>query len=538
MKKALSLLTGFALMASLLCQSVMAEESTGVIFEPDQAIVETGVGTVRGYIEDGIFTFKGIPYATAERFQEPQPITWEGIKPAVVYQGQAPQADQSTGNAETMMPHLFWPTVTDESLIQSINIWTPGTDDGKRAVLFWIHGGGFSSGSAYEQICFDGQFLSRRGDVVVVSINHRLNCLGFLDLSSFGEEYANSGNLGMMDIVAALQWVKDNIAAFGGDPDNVTVFGQSGGGRKILNLMGTPAAQGLFAKAIGESCGQQSIPQEIAKKVGEETVAMFGDSVDDIKDVPYRELVAAATAALAKVNEEEGTGYAWSPVAGGDWMPVDIWLQDDIGDASKDVPLLIGSNFAEVTTNAFAFMGGPDPIYKNSFTEEEVDAYLTDKYGDAKDAVVAAFQEAYPLKPIIDAGFVDVNTYRAWVKAVLPKKAAQEGTAPIYNYVFAYELPNMGGWLPFHCSELPFVWHNVDSEKLTVGTVPETYALSDLMSDAWISFAKTGDPNHEGMIEWPQWTLEDGATMIFDTECTIGHNHDDKLMEEIAKAAQ
>ena len=204
MKKALSLLMGVALMASLLCQGVMAEETSGVIFEPDQAIVETGVGTVRGYIEDGIFTFKGIPYATAERYQEPQPITWEGIKPAVVYQGQAPQADQSTGNAETMMPHLFWPTVTDESLIQSINIWTPGTDDGKRAVLFWIHGGGFSSGSAYEQICFDGQFLSRRGDVVVVSINHRLNCLGFLGLSSFGEEYANSGNLGMMDIVAAL----------------------------------------------------------------------------------------------------------------------------------------------------------------------------------------------------------------------------------------------------------------------------------------------------------------------------------------------
>ena len=464
-------------------------------------------------------------------------MTWDGVRTTVVYQGQAPQAAQTTGNAETMMPHLFWPTVTDESLIQSMNIWTPGTDGGKRAVLFWLHGGGFSSGSAYEQVCFDGKYLAERGDVVVVSINHRLNCLGFLDLSSFGEEYANSGNLGMMDIVAALTWAKENIAAFGGDPDNITVFGQSGGGRKILNLLGTPAAAGLFQKAIGESCGQQSIPQAIAARVGEETVSILGGAgVEDIKDIPYAELIAAATEALAKVNQEEGTNYAWSPVAGGEWMPEDIWLKDDIGDASIDVPLLIGSNFAELTTNAFAFMYGPDPVYKNAFTEEEVDAYLTDKFGDSKDAVVAAFQEAYPSKPIIDAGFVDVNSYRAWVKNVLPRKAAQEGGAPVYNYVFAYELPTMGGWLPYHCSELPFVWHNIDSERLTVGTDPETYALSDLMSDAWIAFAKTGNPNHEGMIEWPQWTLEDGATMIFDRECTIGHNHDDKLMEEIAAA--
>ena len=538
MKKAISLLTGLSLTAALLCQGVMAEEATGLVFQQDQAIVETGAGTLQGYIEDGIYTYKGIPYATAERFEEPQPISWEGVKTAVIYQGQAPQAEQTTGNGEMMIPHMFWPTVTNENLIQSLNIWTPGLDDGKRAVIFWIHGGAFSTGSAYEQVCMDGQFLARRSDVVVVSINHRLNCLGFLDLSSFGEEYANSGNLGMMDIVAALQWVKDNIAAFGGDPENVTVFGQSGGGRKILNLMGTPAAEGLFQKAIGDSCGPQSIPQEIAAKVGEETVRILGgESVEDIKEIPYKELVGAATEALAKVNEEEGTSYAWSPVSGGEWMPEDIWLKDDLGDASIDVPLLIGSNFSESTSNCFPLLFGSTPVAKNAFTEEEVDAYLAEKYGEGKDAVVAAFQEAYPSKPIIDAAFVDVNSYRSYVKGVLPKKAAQGG-APVYNYVFAYEFPTMGGWLPYHCSELPFVWHNIDSEKLTVGTTPETYALSDIMSDAWVSFAKTGDPNHEGMVEWPQWTLEDGATMIFDAECTIGHNHDDKLIEEIHNAAQ
>lgn len=508
----------------------------GMIFQPDAAVVSTNAGQLRGYIEDGIYTFKGIPYAQAERFQEPQPMTWEGIRNAQIYAGQAPQAVQTASLSEALMPHLFWPTVADEKEIQSMNIWTPGLE-GKRPVMVWLHGGAFSTGAAYEQICFDGRFMAERGDVVLVSINHRLNCLGYLDLSAFGEEYANSGNLGQMDMVAALQWVHDNIEAFGGDPENVTIFGQSGGGRKVLNLMATPAAKGLFHKAIGESCGQMSIPQDVAQKIGVKTLELLGaESVEEIKDIPYTELVEAADAALAAVNEEEGSRYQWCPVAGGDWMPKDIWLEGNLTDESIDVPLLIGTTFSEFGSNAMGFGDTGEPVYKNAFTDEEADAYLTDKYGEAKDDIVAEFLKAYPNKKPIDAAFVDAFMYRPSVKSVVEMKAAQGG-APVYNYMFIYEFPTMGGWLPYHCAELPFVWHNLESEKLTVGTEPEAYALADMMCDAWTSFARTGDPNHEGMPQWPAWTPEEGAVMMFDAESYVAYHHDDLLLDAIRGAS-
>ena len=218
--------------------------------EKTAPVVSTRQGKVRGYCYDDLVIFKGIPYAQAKRFHAPQPVApWEGIFDAGSYGMVCPLLEKEKPNGEVLIPHRYWPT--DENC-QNLNIWTPGVDDGKRPVLVWLHGGGFSAGSSIEQVAYDGANMARLGNVVVVSVNHRLNILGYFDLSEYGEEYANSGNAGGDDIIAALSWVHDNIAAFGGDPECVTVFGQSGGGAKVTTLLQSPAADGLYAVRDGE----------------------------------------------------------------------------------------------------------------------------------------------------------------------------------------------------------------------------------------------------------------------------------------------
>lgn len=533
--KALKLVIALMLVLTGCASNPEPKEST-VTFQHDAAIVEVESGKLRGFIDNGIYTYRGIPYATAGRFEEPQKVAaWSGIRDAQVYGDIAPQTDMTAGAAEALNPHYFWPETTDETQIQKLNIWTKSIDNtAKKPVMVWIHGGGFSTGSSIEQISYDGRNLVERGDVVLVSINHRLNVLGYLDLSAYGDEYKNSGNLGQMDIVAALQWVQDNIEQFGGDPDNVTVFGQSGGARKILNLMGTPSAKGLFHKAICESGYRQSITTQQAQTVAKYTLQNLGlteATVEQIKAVDYDTLLAAASNALTQAKAELGVSVSWSPVSGGEFMPTDIW-KEGIGTASVDIPLMIGSNFAEMTTNAFSYAMGA-PTNKAAMTEEEIDAALVAAYGDKKDAVVEAFKKAYPNKPIIDAAYIDVNSYRSGILADIQVKAAQEGTAPIYNYVFALEFPTMGGWLPWHCSEIPFVFHNVEKVALTFSTDQVVLDMQDMVCDAWVSFAKTGDPNHTGMIEWPAYTNEEGATMIFEAESYIGNHHDADLIKAI-----
>ncbi|MFR5121391.1 MAG: carboxylesterase family protein [Neglectibacter timonensis] len=217
-----------------------------------EPIVQTKAGKLRGFILDGTYTFHGIKYADAKRFQMPTEVEpWDGVKDALSYGFVSPMLSQDTPNGEVMVPHRYWPM--DENC-QYLNVWTQTLDqDAKKPVLLWLHGGGFAAGSSIEQQAYDGENMSKYGDAVVVSLNHRLNILGYLDLSPFGEKYANSGNAGNADMVAALRWIHDNIAAFGGDPENVTIFGQSGGGMKVWTLMQTPSADGLFHKGVIQS---------------------------------------------------------------------------------------------------------------------------------------------------------------------------------------------------------------------------------------------------------------------------------------------
>lgn len=316
---------GYLLAGLLLLCSCAQKQST---------VVSLTSGKAQGVYADSVYSFKGIPYAKAARFMPPQQsVAWDTVRTFDTYGHICPQAPIPQGNDFITMREA--PAEGEDCL--NLNVWTPGINDGKkRPVMVWLHGGGFQTGSAIEQLVYDGTNLSREGDVVVVSVNHRLNMLGFLDLSAYGNKYKYSGNVGTMDMVAALQWIQRNIAAFGGDPDNVTLFGQSGGGAKVLVLMTVPAAKGLFQKGIVQSgaveaCGMTNVTQQTARRVAELMLDSLGISpqdADKLQTIPYDQLRTAGEKAMAQAAREEGSidswgnpGLLWTPVVDGDYLP-------------------------------------------------------------------------------------------------------------------------------------------------------------------------------------------------------------------------
>ena len=507
-----------------------------IISGPDVAVVDVEGGKLQGYIHDGIFTYRGVPYAEAELFMPPTKLkSWDGIKMAVTYGSVSPQG---TSQAEDMFAaHWYWPlwetrNYPQSNNCQNLNIWTPGLDDAKRPVMFWIHGGGYMAGSSSVEDIYDGENLSRKGDVVVVSVNHRLNVLGFLDLSAYGEEYKYSGNLGVMDLVAALEWVKANISKFGGDPDNVTLFGQSGGGAKILTLMATPAAKNLFHKAIEQSGAVElmgiTLPeQKASRRVAELTLENLNikpSNVAELKNIPYEKLRDAGDKAMAQAIKEGYKISSWSPVKDGDYIPVDP-VEGGFPEQAKNIPLLIGSCLNEwQTVPLFANMAVTQSDNKNFWTDAQIGEKLREKYGDKADDIVKEFTKAYPNKKEVDALYVD-TWLRTRAKKTMKIKAAQNG-APVYAYVFTWETPIMGGYaMSYHCSELPFVFNNIARSEMATGGGEKAQALADKMSQAWIKFARTGNPG------WEAFTNDKGATMIFDDVIEITYNHDDDLMK-------
>ncbi|MBR0186357.1 MAG: carboxylesterase/lipase family protein [Synergistaceae bacterium] len=513
-----------------------------ILAGPGIAVVDTEAGKLQGYVRDGIFTYHGVPYAQAERFMPPTKVpAWEGIRLALTYGTMSPQDTSREG--DIFPPHYFWPHWEPRILAQSyncqnLNIWTPALDDAKRPVMVWLHGGGHMMGAATVEDVYDGENLSRKGDVVVVSVNHRLNVEGFLDLSAYGGKYKDSFNQSTRDIVAALEWIHSNIANFGGDPENVTVFGQSGGGAKTLVLMGTPSAKGLFHKAIVQSGGTEGSGMTLTDKstsqyVTEITLKNLGispEEVDKIRDVPYAELAAASNKALAQVAEERNIINAlgrrslmWCPVADGEFIPENP-ADKKFVDAAKDIPLMVGSVLNEwVSMPLLANMAVTQSDNKNVWDDAKVDAMLKEKYGDKSEAVASAFLKAYPYKKKADALYVD-TWLRSRAKKVAALKADQKG-APVFTYVFTWETPIMGGYaLAYHCSELPFVFNNIALSEMATGGGEKAKALADKMSQAWIDFARTGNPG------WEAYTRENGATMLFDDELVLTHHHDDELI--------
>lgn len=420
---------------------------------------------------------------------------------------------------------------------QNLNVWTPGINDGKkRPVMVWLHGGGFSTGSSIESPAYDGENLSKKGDVVVVSINHRLNSLGHLDLSAYGDKYKYSANAGMTDIVKSLEWIRDNIEDFGGDSSNVTVFGESGGGAKVLALMTSPYAKGLFQKGIVESgatenMGAKFTSKEVSQKITEVTLENLGiapNEIEKLQTIPYEELTAASDKALTQVAEDlniyeefvNGYSLLWEPVVDGDFLPTSPVTENGFAEAGKDIPLLIGSNLNEWTV-----FGSPMKNPEEKLSASELESQLKAKYGENADKVKNEFKKAYPKESNTSALYVDSTLIRLPILKLTAHKADQNG-APVYSYIFTWGTS-------YHTAEIPFVFNNTDKVQPS-GDKDQAEKLSDLMSNAWINFAKTGNPNGDNVPEWKPYTRNEGATMIFDNESYLAYNHDKGLMAILA----
>ena len=506
-------------------------EASELLTSEETTVVQIATGKVAGYIEQGIYTYKGIPYAKAERFMAPQPVdSWEGVRSSRAYGPTAPQEARKGWASDELGFSFAWNDGFPGEDCLRANVWTPGINDGKkRPVMVWLHGGGYATGSGQELPSYDGASLARKGDVVVVTVNHRLNVLGFLDLSSFGKEYAASGNAGLLDLVAALEWVRDNAAAFGGDASNVTIFGQSGGGGKVSTLLATPSAAGLFHKAIIQSGSMlRTMEKQWSSKIGEAVVAELG-GIDAVLAAPYEQLLAAGTKAIAKVRPEaEANGFAsfifgWAPTVDGNYLPAQPF-EPQAPEQSKDIPVMLGTTIHEFSMSTYV------PQLRTATKEAAMEYLRATRFGDRTDEFVAIFEKTYPDYQPKDLFDTDI-TFRPGTIAQANVKVAQQG-APVYMYMFTWESPVMDGILrSTHCMEIPFVFNNADLHASMTGGGKEAVELADKMSQAWINFARTGDPNAEGLPQWPAYNPEEGAMMIFDNRCEVRYNHDKELME-------
>ncbi len=528
-------------------QQQMVQPGQRFLAGPGIAVAETRSGKVQGFIRDGIFHYYGIPYAVAEkRFQRAQPVKpWQGVRLTVKYGAISPQASGDFPNGDWGDPGRSF---TMDNNCQNLNIWTPGLNDGKqRPVMVWLHGGGFEAGSSLESPAYDGKNLSRRGDVVVVSVNHRLNLLGHLNLEAYGPEYKDSANVGIADLVDALRWIRGNIASFGGDPANVTIFGESGGGAKVLTLMAAPEAKGLFQRGIVQSGAVETMGPYVMSKTQSERVTelmlkdlgVTKENLDTLQTLPYEKLMASANKALKqagaefKVRQALGIGYglSWEPVVDGSFLPTHPVTADSFAEAGRDVPLLIGTNLTEWTGfKDIVNLEKAQYDNENTWDAAKIDFRLKGKYGQSADAIVREFLAAYPDKQKKDALYIDTMIRQPTLK-IMRHKAAQGG-APVYGYLFSWASPVMNGvYKSYHTAEIPFVFHNIDKLESRIGGSREAEILSDRMSDAWISFARSGVPSVKGAPAWEAYGKDGGATMIFDNKVRLVKDHDAKLLQ-------
>jgi len=476
------------------------------------SIVTTSSGRLRGAMDNKVHVFKGVPYgastAGAGRFMPPAKVQpWTGVRDALEF-GPASPEQPSHLIPESMAQQPASDAHGTEDCLH-LNVWTPGLN-GKRPVMVWYHGGGYSAGSANWNM-YNGANLAAKHDVVVVTVNHRLNVFGYLYLAGLGgEKYAQSSNLGMLDLIASLAWVRDNIAQFGGDPGNVTIFGQSGGGGKVSTLLAMPAAQGLFHRAIAMSGSEvRGVPVDRANKSSEAFLATLGlkpSQLDELQAMPQTQLLDAMRATK---------GLQLAPVVDGRTLPANPF--DPTAPAmSANVPFLIGSTETEVT-----WFGTPsfDPL-----TDEQLQNRIQETLhldGDAASKLIATYRKGRPQANNLDLFFIlSTDTgFRVGIDTETERKAAL-AKAPVYRYYFQWYSPVRNGQLrSYHTLDIPFVFENVDIAESMVGSSPERYPLADKMSGAWAAFARTGNPNYKGLPKWHPFDANNRATMIFNNEC-------------------
>lgn len=486
-----------------------------------EPLVKTTFGEISGSIEDSIYSFKGIPYAKAERFMAPQdPDTWDSVLEC-----------KNFGPVSKQVVAWIPDSTMDEKKLFNLNVWTQGISDGKkRPVMVWLHGGGFHVGSSNDPMTY-GKAMAKKGDVVFVSVNHRLNILGYMDLSACGSEYAQSANAGMLDIVKALEWVNKNIELFGGDPSNVTILGESGGGGKVGTLMCMPAAKGLFHKAIIQSGTLINVmTKEKSQALALEVLKNLGLTPSDVKKldtVSYANLVKAGNDAILKISGPRKPG---SPTMFGFAPSVDsvVLLQQPFSpgfaDISNDIPLMMGTTLNELMPVAYG---------EKNLTLEQAKERLSKQYGNKTNQYIELFAKAYPDYTPQDLLSIDVN-FRPNTIRTADARGKLVNT-PFYVYLLAWKSQvDSASKGSFHGLDISLAFNTVDLRADWTGNTKEAWELSDKMSSAWLNFVKTGNPNVEGKLPaWKPYTAENGETMYFDNNCKIVNNHDRELMQFI-----
>jgi para-nitrobenzyl esterase len=511
------------------------DKKTSITAQKNNALADTQYGKVRGYTRNNIFTFKGIPYGAGtggdNRFMPPQkPAKWDAVRDCLVY---GPVCPQKTNSGWLQQEYGFlynWVDGFQDEDCLRLNVWTPGINDGKkRPVLFWLHGGGFFSGSSQEHPTYDGENLSTLGDVVVVSVNHRLNIFGYLDLADHGAKYASSANVGMLDIVAALEWVRDNIAGFGGDKDNVTIFGQSGGGTKVITLMAMPSARGLFHKAISQSNSiVQVATHEYAAKITAHVLADLNITplrIAELHKVKPARLLEALAAAEGKIGSAVPAGVGrpgLQPVVDGRVLPVHPF--DPTAPAiSVNVPFMVGTTRNEASASI-------NNAIMEDLDEEGLKKRITQRFGDKADRVYRVLRKVHThAKPIEILSYISAQNPVAFLQA---RRKSAQNAAPVYLYMFSWHTTMLDGRpRAFHCSEIPFAFANTDKAENYTGATKEARLLGDKMARAWINFARSGNPNHKGLPAWPAFTESNGAMMIFNNKCEVKNDPDGEARE-------
>ena len=508
-------------------------------------VVETASGRVAGVTTGGVHVYKGIPYgastAGANRFMPPRkPEPWTGVLEAVAYAGRSPQAPASAQRPElaTVWGPVDTLPVGEDCL--TLHVWTPALDNAKRPVMVWLHGGAFSYGSANSPR-YDSTNLARRNDVVVVAVNHRLNIFGHLDLSQAGgERFAQSGNAGVLDLVQALEWVRDHAARFGGDPGNVTIFGQSGGGGKVSALMTMPRAKGLFHKSIIQSgASVRFAERERTTRLADAVLKHLGlraDQLDALQALPLarlQEAVEPAQATLPRARQPLLDRYNFGPVIDGGLLPQQPF--DPAAPAvSDDVPLMIGDTKDE----AAIFLAPDDAVWNRTLGEAELARRVGAVAGGSAEVLLAWYKRRGRDASAADRLITMLTASNFAVRSLLlaDRKAAR-GMAPVWKYSFDWETPAFGGRLKAsHSVEVPFVFDTLQ----VIGDGHRkagAQALADRVSATWATFARTGNPANASIPAWPAYEAGRRAVMRFDDECRVEHNPDAEAWPLWAKAA-